>query len=439
MRGALHAILQQFVTAGRLTVTWPDGKSITYAGKAPAPDAAFRLKDSRTIRRLLFTPALSFGESYMDGSLEPEGSSIYDVLDLVVANVMAGGNTHPMAAVHAAVLKAKRRIDQHNSARRARKNVAHHYDLNGRLYSLFLDRDRQYSCAYFPRGNETLEEAQAAKKRHIAAKLCLDRPGLTVLDIGSGWGGLGLTLARDYGANVLGVTLSSEQLAESRARAEAEGLADRVRFELLDYRAVQQKFDRIVSVGMFEHVGVVHYGEFFRTLARCLKPDGVALLHAIGRNEVPGITNPWIAKYIFPGGYCPALSEVVPQIERSKLLMTDIEILRLHYAKTLQQWRRRFAANRDTISAIYDERFCRMFEFYLAGAELSFRRENMMVFQIQLVHNQTAVPLTRDYITERENAVAGAAAVQAEAGPASEDAVQSSDYSGTPHRVRHSK
>ena len=406
MRAALHAILRQFVTIGRLTVTWPDGHANTYVGQTSGPEAAFRLKDSRTIRRLLFTPAVSFGEAYMDGSLEPDGCSIYDVLDLVVANVMAGGNTHPLAALHAALLKAKRRMDQHNTAGRARKNAAHHYDLNGRLYSLFLDRDRQYSCAYFRTGNETLEEAQIAKKRHIAAKLCLDRPGLTVLDIGCGWGGLGLTLARDYGANVLGVTLSSEQLTEARARAEAEGLSDRVHFELLDYRAVQQQFDRIVSVGMFEHVGVGHYGEFFRTVSRCLKPDGVALLHAIGRNEPPGITNPWIAKYIFPGGYCPALSEVIPQIERSKLLMTDIEILRLHYAKTLQQWRRRFAANRDTIGAIYDERFCRMFEFYLAGAELSFRRENMMIFQIQLVHDQTAVPLTRDYITERENQAA---------------------------------
>ena len=402
MRAALHAILRRFVTTGRLAVTWPDGQTTAYAGIKPGPEAAFRLKDSSTPRRLLFAPALSFGEAYMDGTLEPVGCGIYDVLDLVVTNAMVGGNTHPLAAIHAALLKAKRRIDQYNPAGRARKNVAHHYDLNGRLYSLFLDRDRQYSCAYFRRGDETLEEAQIAKKRHIAAKLCLDRPGLTVLDIGSGWGGLGLTLARDYGAHVLGVTLSTEQLAESRARAETEGLADRVRFELLDYRAVQQQFDRIVSVGMFEHVGVGHYQQFFNTVARCLQPDGVALLHAIGRNEVPGVTNPWINKYIFPGGYCAALSEVLPPIEKSRLLMTDIEILRLHYAETLRHWRRRFSANRDTIAALYDERFCRMFEFYLAGAELSFRRENMMVFQIQLTHQQTAVPLTRDYIAVQE-------------------------------------
>ncbi len=410
MQTALHTILKRFVRMGRLTVFWPDGTTSIYAGPPDSgQQVAFRLKDRGTVQRLVLTPAVSFGEAYMDGLLEPEGCSIYDVLDLVVTNLMAGGNKHPIASIQAAVLRAKRRIDQYNPAPRARRNVAHHYDLNGRLYSLFLDRDRQYSCAYFPRGDETLEEAQIAKKRHIAAKLCLDRPDLSVLDIGSGWGGLALTLARDYGARVLGVTLSTEQLNESRARAEAEGLADRVRFELLDYRSVQQRFDRIVSVGMFEHVGVGHYKQFFETVARCLDPDGVALLHAIGRNEVPGVSNPWINKYIFPGGYCPALSEVLPRIEKSRLLVTDIEILRLHYAETLRNWRRRFAANRDTIAAIYDERFCRMFEFYLAGAELSFRRENMMVFQIQLTHKQDAVPLTRDYITANDNAAAPAA------------------------------
>jgi cyclopropane-fatty-acyl-phospholipid synthase len=401
MQAALHAILKRVVRVGRLRVRWPDGSTTAY-GSGGGPEAAFRLKRAKTIRRLLLTPALSFGEAYMDGTLEPEGCNIYDLMDLVSANVMSSGNQHPAAAVHNAVLRAKRRLDQYNPAPRAQRNAAHHYDLNGRLYSLFLDRDRQYSCAYFRRGDETLEEAQIAKKRHIAAKLLLDRPGLKVLDIGSGWGGLALTLAREYGAMVLGVTLSKEQLMESRARAEAEGLTDRARFELMDYRAVHERFDRIVSVGMFEHVGVGHYREFFDTVARCLEPDGVALLHAIGRNDVPGVTNPWITKYIFPGGYCPALSEVIPRIEKAKLLITDIEILRMHYAETLRHWRRRFAANRDTIAAIYDERFCRMFEFYLAGAELSFRRENMMVFQIQMAHDQTAVPLTRDYITAKD-------------------------------------
>ena len=235
-------------------------------------------------------------------------------------------------------------------------------------------------------------------------------PDLRVLDIGCGWGGLALTLARDYGARVTGITLSAEQLAEARARASAEGLADRVSFEMLDYRAVTQRFDRIVSVGMFEHVGVVHYRTFFDAVARCLEPDGVALLHAIGRSDGPASTNPWIAKYIFPGGYCPALSEVLPPIEACGLVTADIEILRLHYAETLRHWRRRFAANRDTIGALYDERFCRMFEFYLAGSEIAFRREGHMVFQIQLAHRQTAVPLTRDYIIDAERSVARAPA-----------------------------
>jgi cyclopropane-fatty-acyl-phospholipid synthase len=344
----------------------------------------------------------------MDGGLVPHEGGIYQTLDVLVMNLLANAKGHPIGWIRATLGHLKRRIDQYNPAHRARRNVAHHYDLNGRLYSLFLDRDRQYSCAYFPGGDETLEEAQAAKKRHIAAKLCLNRPDLTVLDIGSGWGGLALTLARDYGARVLGVTLSTEQLIESRARAAAEGLADRVRFELLDYRAVGQTFDRIVSVGMFEHVGVGHYREFFDTVARCLRPDGVALLHAIGRSDGPGFTNPWIAKYIFPGGYCPALSEVLPRVEQSGLIATDIEILRLHYAETLRQWRRRFTANRDTIASLYDERFCRMFEFYLCGAEIAFRREGHMVFQIQLALRQTAVPLTRDYIAEAEGATLGA-------------------------------
>ena len=411
MEPVLDAILRRFVVLGRMTVRWPDGRLSTYGGPdGSGPEAGIAILDHRTIRRLVLNPLLSFGEAYMDGSMEPFDCGIYEALDVAAVNLMANDKGHPFALVQTKLNTVKRRIDQYNSATRAQRNVAHHYDLNGRIYSLFLDRDRQYSCAYFPRGDETLEEAQAAKKRHIAAKLCVDRPGLRVLDIGSGWGGLALTLARDYGARVTGITLSAEQLAESRARATAEGLADRVSFEMLDYRAVTERFDRIVSVGMFEHVGVVHYRAFFDAVARCLEPDGVALLHSIGRSDGPSSTNPWIAKYIFPGGYCPALSEVLPSIETSGLVTTDIEILRLHYAETLRHWRRRFAANRDTIGALYDERFCRMFEFYLAGSEIAFRREGHMVFQIQLAHQQTAVPLTRDYITEAERSPVRASA-----------------------------
>jgi len=358
-------------------------------------------------------PALAFGEAYMEAALEPVDGSIYDTLEVLVTNLEIQPRAHAVFALRAALRWVQRRLDQYNPVRRAQRNVAHHYDLNGRLYSLFLDRDRQYSCAYFPSGDETLEEAQTAKKHHIAAKLLLDRPRVEVLDIGSGWGGLALTLARDYGARVTGITLSSEQLRESRARAEAEGLSDWVRFELCDYRELTGSFDRIVSVGMFEHVGVPYYRAFFTSINRLLRPDGVALIHAIGRLDGPSMTNKWLAKYIFPGGYSPALSEVVPIVERSGLLMTDIEILRLHYAQTLRLWRRRFAANRDTIASLYDQRFCRMFEFYLAGAELSFRLQKHMVWQMQLARNVDTVPLTRSYIAKSEETVKAGALAEA--------------------------
>jgi cyclopropane-fatty-acyl-phospholipid synthase len=402
MRRLLDPILRRLIREGELRVRWPDGSVTLYRGEKSEPRAGLVLHDWRTVRRLVFNPALALGEAYMEGGLAPEEGSIYDLLDVLVLNAERSGEAHPLLRLGTALRTLFRRIAQYNPEKRARRNVAHHYDLNGRLYSLFLDRDRQYSCAYFPEGTESLEEAQAAKKLHIASKLLLDRPGLEVLDIGSGWGGLALTLARDFGARVLGVTLSREQLEEARARARAAGLEGRVRFELLDYRAVQGTFDRIVSVGMFEHVGVGHYPAFFATLKRLLRPDGVALLHSIGRAAGPGSTNPWLAKYIFPGGYSPALSEVIPHIEKAGLWITDIEILRLHYAKTLRHWRRRFAANRDTIATLYDERFCRMFEFYLAGAELAFRRQDHMNFQIQMSPARDAVPLTRDYMFETE-------------------------------------
>ncbi|HET6308621.1 MAG TPA: cyclopropane-fatty-acyl-phospholipid synthase family protein [Rhodopila sp.] len=401
MRAVLDRILRRLIAVGRLTVVWPDGSRETYAGQ-PGPAAELRLHDQRAIRRLVLNPGLGFGEAYMDGGLSVEDNNIFDVLDVLLANLRNNPAGHPIGRAHEIAAQLIRRLLQFNPASRARRNVAHHYDLSGRLYSLFLDRDRQYSCAYFPNGDETLEEAQLAKKRHIAAKLCLDQPDLHVLDIGCGWGGMALTLARDFGARVTGITLSQEQLAEARARAAAAGLEDRVRFEMLDYRSLTEPFDRIVSVGMFEHVGVGHYRTFFNTVARSLKPDGVALVHAIGRSDGPGSTNAWFRKYIFPGGYSPALSEVLPAVEHSGLMATDIEILRLHYAETLRHWRRRFAANRDAITALYDERFCRMFEFYLSGSELAFRRSGHMVWQLQLAHGHGAVPLTRDYIALAE-------------------------------------
>ena len=413
MQSLLDTFLRRFIVAGRLTVRWPDGRSTTYAG-APGPNASMVLLDAATVRRLVLNPALAVGEAYMDGTLQPLDCSLYELLDVLVTNQMRNVSGIPTLRLRYMIARMTRRLAQFNPASRSRRNVAHHYDLNGRLYSLFLDRDRQYSCAYFPRGDETLEEAQTAKKRHIAAKLFLNRPDLEVLDIGCGWGGMALTLARDYGARVTGITLSTEQLAEATARAAAEGLSDRVTFELLDYRALDRKFDRIVSVGMFEHVGVVHFDSFFDVIKRSLAPDGVALVHAIGRFSPPDATSAWVTKYIFPGGYCPSLSEVFPAIEQSGLFTTDAEILRLHYAETILHWRRRFAANRDAITTIYDERFCRMFEFYLASSELSFRCDSLMIFQIQLANSQTAVPLTRDYIHAAERVAARVTAGAAE-------------------------
>jgi cyclopropane-fatty-acyl-phospholipid synthase len=284
---------------------------------------------------------------------------------------------------------------------RARRNIKHHYDLDGRIYRLFLDSDMQYSCAYFERPDANLEEAQWAKKRHLAAKLAL-QPGQKVLDIGSGWGGLGLFLADYFDLDVTGVTLSSEQHAVSSSRAQERGLARRARFELKDYRTLETQFDRIVSVGMFEHVGAARYLEFFRAVEKLMKPDGVMLLHSIGRYGPPTVTNPWIAKYIFPGGYIPALSEVLKAVEHSGLMVTDMEILRLHYAETLKAWRERFRENWDAAAEIYDERFCRMWDFYLAGSEAAFRSGDMMVFQLQLAKTKDAVPITRDYMHAAE-------------------------------------
>jgi cyclopropane-fatty-acyl-phospholipid synthase len=291
-------------------------------------------------------------------------------------------------------------LQQHNPVGRARENVAHHYDLSDTLYDLFLDRDRQYSCAYFT-ADETLEEAQDNKKRHLAAKLLLE-PGQKLLDIGSGWGGLALYLARVANVDVTGVTLSVEQHKVANERARAAGLADRVRFHLRDYREDKGRYDRIVSVGMFEHVGVQHYREFFGQVRNMLTENGVCLLHSIGRMEPPGSTSAWLRKYIFPGGYTPALSETLAAVERERLYVCDIEILRLHYAKTLRHWYDRFQANRSRIEALYDARFCRMWEFYLKGCEVSFKYANQMVFQMQLARRQEAVPLTRDYVTDFE-------------------------------------
>ncbi len=403
MRYALDGLIRRFLVVGSLQVRYPNGRVSCHAG-APGPAVSFTVSDWAAVRRMVLNPGLALGEGYMDGTIAPVGCTIHDALDLLMANLVQGGR-QPVMALHGLMAAALKRWAQFNPAARARRNAAHHYDLNGRLYALLLDADRQYSCAYFPRGDETLDEAQAAKKRLVAAKLLL-RPGMRLLDIGCGWGGMALTLAREHGVEVTGITLSQEQLAAARARAAEAGLQDQVRFELMDYRALAGEWDRVVSVGMFEHVGISHYREFFGVLRRVLAPDGVALLHSIGRSHGPAATNAWLSRYIFPGGYSPALSEVLPAVERSGLHVTDVEVLRLHYAETLRHWRRNLLARHDAVAALYDERFCRMFEFYLAGAELAFRHTGHMVWQMQMARQVDAVPLTRDYLHQPAPAVA---------------------------------
>ncbi len=399
----LAPLLRRFVEIGTLEIVDAAGRRHRFQGREPGPEVAVRLCDRAIEWRLLWDADLALGEGYMDGRIELERGDVYDLLDLVGANYARARRRGAWALVRR-LETLFRRLHQINPVGRARRNVAHHYDLSDELYALFLDSDRQYSCAYFAEPGMDLEAAQLAKKRHIAAKLLL-RPGLRVLDIGCGWGGLALELAREFEVEVVGLTLSVEQLEVARARARAEGLEGRVQFLLEDYRRHRGRYDRIVSVGMFEHVGVNHYGAFFDRVLDLLAEDGVMLLHSIGRMGGPGATSHFIRRYIFPGGYIPALSEVLPVVEARGLWLTDLEILRLHYAETLRAWRQRFLAQRERVRAIYDERFCRMWEFYLAGSEMFFRRLDGMVFQMQLARRRDAVPLTRDYMFETERAL----------------------------------
>jgi cyclopropane-fatty-acyl-phospholipid synthase len=392
---ALELFLGRLIVDGSLQVTLAGGR-VFRVGRGE-PSFALRLTDPALPRRLCLNPELAFGEAYMDGTLLIEGDDLRGLLALVTRNLARDTRLPLWQKPVSEVRRLLRGFNQWNPLHRAKSNVAHHYDLSGALYDLFLDADKQYSCAYFRDPDMTLEEAQAAKKAHIAGKLLLT-PGKRVLDIGCGWGGLGLTLARDYGARVLGVTLSEEQLKVAQARAAAAGLSDRVEFRLMDYRKVEGPFDRIVSVGMFEHVGVPHYREYFDKVRALLAPDGVALIHTIGRVGPPSYTNPWIDKYIFPGGYCPSLSEITTATEKARLVETDVEVWRLHYARTLRHWYDRFMDRIDEARALYDERFCRMWRFYLIGSEMAFVNGGHVVFQLQLARDQAAVPLTRDYL-----------------------------------------
>jgi len=394
----LDILLHRIVRSGSLTFIDAGGSAHRYGDGCGRP-VVVQIADKRLEWHLVLDPQLAIGEGYMQGRLKMVEGRIYDFLELLLTNIQRQpepGWTRGLVVARYLI----RRLLQYNPSGRARRNVAHHYDINGAIYDLFLDRDRQYSCAYFTEG-ASLEEAQLAKKRHLAAKLAIS-PGQRVLDIGSGWGGLGLYLAKIAQCDVTGVTLSNEQLKISQERAVREGLARAARFEFKDYRKLEGHFDRIVSVGMFEHVGVNHYVTYFRKVRDLLVDDGVAIIHTIGRSEPPTVTNPFIAKYIFPGGYIPALSEMVAAIERSGLMISDLEILRLHYADTLRAWRERFLANWDKAADILDERFCRMWEFYLAASETAFRYQNLVVFQVQLVKRIGALPTTRDYMLTDE-------------------------------------
>ena len=398
----LRYFLDQFIRRGAMTFTTASGARFTCGDGTGEPVAA-RFLTADAERHILLNPELGLGEAYMDGTFVIEHGSIADALAILL--------DQPEILPRWAKLQwwlryLARHAQQFNPRGRARNNVARHYDLDGRLYSLFLDADKQYSCAYFESPEASLDDAQLAKKRHVAAKLLIG-PGARVLDIGSGWGGLGLYLAEIAGATVTGVTLSTEQLQVSNARAAEKNLTRAAKFLLEDYRDIEGPFDRIVSVGMFEHVGVDFYETYFRRCAELLTDDGVMVLHSIGRSDGPDVTNPWIAKYIFPGGYVPALSEVIPVIESTGLLVCDIEILRLHYAETLKAWRQRFMARRQEAVRLYDERFARMWEFYLASSEMSFRKQNLMNFQIQITKRQGVVPMTRDYIAREETKLRG--------------------------------
>ncbi len=393
--------LEKIIKVGALTLIDADGRTHEFTG-ADGPSCTVRLLARSLHRTLVANPWLYVGEGYMDGTLTIEDGTLGDLIEILCMNASTAEQL-PLFRLSRWVGYKTRWLQQHNTVGRARGNVACHYDLSDTLYDLFLDADRQYSCAYFMTPGDSLETAQDNKKRHIAAKLLL-RPGQRVLDIGSGWGGLAIHLARTQDVDVTGVTLSKEQHRYAEARAAAAGLSDRVRFKLEDYRIQTEKFDRIVSIGMFEHVGAMHFREFFAQMRELLTDDGIALLHSISRMDPPGTTSAWVRKYIFPGGYTPAMSETLAAIERERLYVTDIEVLRLHYAETLRHWHSRFQANRDKIEAIYDARFCRLWEFYLKASEMAFRHYDQMVFQMQIARQQDAVPLVRDYITDWERA-----------------------------------
>lgn len=400
----LGRILTKIITHGSLTVIDSQGNASHFGVEDTGPSVTVRLLDRWLPLKIAINPSLATGEAYMNGRLTIIKGDLRSFLLVVTASLEPLYSNAFMRSCNRMAITI-RRLMGGNHRRCSARNAAHHYDLSADFFRLFLDQNMHYSCAYFERGSETLEEAQAAKVRHIAAKLLL-KPNQRILDIGSGWGSMALMLARETGVTVKGVTLSNAQLETARDRATQLRLSNRVEFALQDYRDVVGQFDRIVSIGMLEHVGHLYLGSYFGKINELLAPDGVALVHSIGRWNANTGPDPWTDRYIFPGGHIPSLSEVIPSIEASGLLVTDIEILRLHYSETLRHWSDRFAARRETALTLYNEKFCRMWEFYLAAAEMSFRNRPLMVFQVQLAHNRDAVPLTRNYINIAEEQLA---------------------------------
>ena len=401
----LSHMLRSFVKKGKLTVIDHAGQTHEFGGTLPGPEVTMKISDPNLYRGLFLNPELNMGEAYMDGRVTFPGSDLRSFLTLFSINRLSLGS-YPLQKALRTVSRGLKRLQQANPVGQAQKNVAHHYDLGNAFYKLFLDQGMFYSCAYFRDEGDTLEAAQTSKCRLIASKLTL-KPGQRVLDIGCGWGGMAIYLASVADVHVTGVTLSKEQHALAVERVKAAGLEGRVDIRLLDYRLVHEKFDRIVSVGMFEHVGVGHYGEFFAKVNELLTDDGVMLLHSIGHMSPPGTASPWMRKYIFPGAYSPALSEVFPAVESNSLWVTDVEFLRVHYATTLKHWYERFETNRDEVIRLYDERFARMWEFYLISAEMMFRTGSQEVFHMQLSKKRDASPITRDYIFAAEQALIG--------------------------------
>ena len=393
---SLNQFLKNLFKVDGFIIVDANKKEYTIGKPLKNPPIKLKLLDKSLHTKLLLLPDLYFGEAYVDGSAVIENGTLTEFLEIAMKNI-GRGPTSNYATLIKKLMGIYSYITKFNFVKKSKSNVAHHYDISEKLYDLFLDKNRQYSCAYFKNENETIEQAQANKMNHIIKKLHL-KPNLKVLDIGSGWGTLALEIAKQSKCEVLGITLSKNQLEYSQKKAKEFNLENQVRFKLIDYRQLNEKFDRVVSVGMLEHVGKKFYNKYFKSVSNFLNEDGVALIHTIGSVMTPRDPHPWISKYIFPGGYTPSLSELARPIENSDLIISDMEVLRMHYSHTLRNWKKRFMGKKEDILEMFDEKFFRMWEFYLAGCEMAFKWGDQVVFQFQLSKKLLSTPNTRDYI-----------------------------------------